>query len=244
MKLFEIKVEYHDTLNSKIWDDMTLKSEVRKKLLEIVDTFMKFADFNVAISDIVFIGSLTNYNWTPQSDIDLHIIVNMDTFKKACPALAGEDGFSLFKDKSTLFNEHHSIKIYGFPVEVVIEGEDDDKKQESATVYSVKSNKWLKKPVYSPPDIDTKIVQQQADKWKKEIDKLVKTVNDPEEFDELKDELTDTRRAGIKKGGEFDEKNIAYKELRKSGHLAKLKQAKRDKESEQLSLDESELAKI
>lgn len=65
-------LEKHDVLNPDLWDNNKLKSEVKHKLLDIVD---KFKDnlLNDGIKldpkDVVIVGSNANYNYSEHSDI-------------------------------------------------------------------------------------------------------------------------------------------------------------------------------
>ena len=79
IKLVEA-IEKHNTLNSKLFTkDELLKDKVRDKMLEIVDEFLadlKEQDIKIKVDDILFIGSNASYNYTKDSDIDLHILAN------------------------------------------------------------------------------------------------------------------------------------------------------------------------
>ena len=72
-----------ETLNPKIWDNYanpkkaSLKPEIRKKLLEIAHEFMDFIDVEFFVDDIIFTGSLSNFNWSDFSDVDLHLEVEI-----------------------------------------------------------------------------------------------------------------------------------------------------------------------
>jgi hypothetical protein len=76
-------------LNEKIWDtvcddpdcevfSVEIKPEVRKALLKIAYEFIQSLDVKTPIVDIIFTGSMANYNYTDQSDIDLHILYDFD----------------------------------------------------------------------------------------------------------------------------------------------------------------------
>ena len=106
----KLTLEYHETLNPKLWDGQTLKSEVAKKLLMIAQTWAGFAKIPVkAISDIIVVGGNANYNYTPFSDIDLHVVVDIEKLPE-CNGL-----FRWYRDwetdrKSTRLNSSHSAK--------------------------------------------------------------------------------------------------------------------------------------
>ena len=65
-------------LESTFWPlDNKLNPSIRKKLIQIAKDFFDGLDLNGAeLKDITFTGSLANYNWSPYSDIDLHLIVD------------------------------------------------------------------------------------------------------------------------------------------------------------------------
>ena len=67
-----------DELNPSIWikkgKDYIIKPEVRTKLLEIAKEFYEYLEIETPYEDIYFIGSMASYNWTSQSDIDLHLL--------------------------------------------------------------------------------------------------------------------------------------------------------------------------
>ena len=70
--------EYHDELNPLIWDGDELKQNIKERLLLIGRMFAVFANIpEDAIRDIVFTGGNANYNYTPHSDLDVHLLINI-----------------------------------------------------------------------------------------------------------------------------------------------------------------------
>ena len=65
----------HEELSVKLWEDQKLKPSIREQLLEISEAFMKYLGISIDVIDVTFTGSYANYNYTPYSDIDLHIIL-------------------------------------------------------------------------------------------------------------------------------------------------------------------------
>jgi predicted nucleotidyltransferase len=234
-------VEKHKTLNLKLFTkDELLKDRVRDKLLEVVDEFkanLKEQDIELKINDIILIGSNASYNYTKNSDIDLHILVDTSKTK-----YTQEIAASIYGAYRTLFNKQLDIKLFDIPVEIFVETEDN--KRVSNGVYSVKKNKWIKKPVHEDiPDYDKAKLKTLVDKWEAKC----KDVLDEVKADKLNDEkkvvklLTDIyeklRKKGVSKG-EYSEENLAFKELRNDGYLDDLKQSKNDLISKRLSLEE------
>jgi predicted nucleotidyltransferase len=228
----KLAVEYHDHLNPKIWEDMKLKPEVRDKCLQIAKEFEKYCDTPLDVKDIVLIGSNANYNWNPQSDLDIHILVDIKKLK-SCEDLTRE----FFDVKNKKFKEQYNIRIYGLAIEVTVQ--DIKMGFESDGVYSLIKGKWLNEPKYSPPKYDEDEAKEISNTWKDKINKAVKKPNsDYKSLQKLKDELKNLRQSGLNRKGEFDEKNIAFKDLRRTGLVDKLKDVRDKKLKDALSLKE------
>ena len=231
MRLFEVAIEYHDELNPDLWDGKKLKPEVRDKLKEIADEFFDFLDVpSLEVKDEILTGSIANYNWHDGSDVDLHLVVDLDEMKDRCPEFTDD----FFIDKKSLWNEHHEIEIYGHPVELYVQ--DAKEPHHSTGVYSIEEDKWLNEPEHKPPHYDAEDVRIKANQYKKEINRLIDTQGDNEDVKKLKEKLRKYRKAGLDKIGEFSTENLVFKELRNSGHLERLQKYGRDAYADRLSL--------
>lgn len=239
-KLIEA-VEKHDTLNSKLFTkEEVLKEKVREKFLEIVDEFLadlKEQDIQINVDDILLIGSNASYNYTKDSDIDLHVLANTKKTKYD-PEIAA----AIYGAYRTLFNKQLDIKLYDIPVEIFVETEDSPRV--SNGVYSVKKDKWIKKPVHEDiPDYDKDALKALVDKWEPKCLKLLDEVKEDKLEDEkkvvklLEDIYEKLRKKGVAKG-EYSIENLAFKELRNNGYLDKLKEARNELISKRLSLEE------
>ncbi len=241
LKLTEA-VEKHGTLNAKLFTkEEQLKEPVRAKLLAIVDEFLgdlKEQDIKIKVNDILLIGSNASYNYTKDSDIDLHILADTRATKYE-PEIAA----ALYGAYRTLFNKQLDIKILGIPVEVFVETEDSPRV--SNGVYSVKRNKWVKHPEAEEiPEYDKEALATLVEKWEEKC----KDILDQIKRDELKDEtkvvklLEDIyeklRKKGVAKS-EYSIENLAFKELRNNGYLDKLKESRNELVSKRLSLEET-----
>ena len=209
-------------------------------MLEIVDEFLadlKDQGVKLKVDDILFIGSNASYNYTKNSDIDLHILANAKAVEysaEICDAL-----YSAYR---SLFNKKLDIKLFGIPVELFVETENSSRV--SNGVYSVKKNKWAKKPVpESIPEYDQKAIDKLVDEWENKYNKLVDEIKDGKLDNEKKvvkmletiyDKL---RKKGVAKG-EYSTENLAFKELRNKGYLDSLKDFKNELISKRLSLEE------
>lgn len=131
-------IEKHDELNPKLFnEDGMLKDEVREKVEEIVTDFtgtLAEDGIKIAIDDVILIGSNVSYNYTKDSDLDIHIIAN--TKDTNCPDNLYPKLYSAYR---SLYNKSHDIEFYGVPVEIYVETEDSARKSNGE--YSVRNNK-------------------------------------------------------------------------------------------------------
>ena len=76
-----------DKLNPIFWVEdngaFKLKEEIRKALLKVVEDYADFVDVDLDIEDITLTGSLSNYNWSDFSDVDLHILMDFGDNKNS-----------------------------------------------------------------------------------------------------------------------------------------------------------------
>lgn len=214
-----LNIKYHDNLNPALWSKTALRPEVQKKLVDIADLFIEFLKVpNLKVSDVILTGSGANYNWTSQSDIDLHIILDLKTIKETC----GEDiTAELFAAKKKVWNDMHDIMIHGFNVELYTQ--DKNEKHVSTGVYSIKNNKWIVKPTHKEPKFDHSTVKAKSAHIMNEIDNLHSgSASKIEEVEKLKEKLKKLRQSGLEKEGEFSVENLVFKTLRNNGYLEKL----------------------
>jgi hypothetical protein len=218
MRINELfRVRYNSTLNPNLWDNDQLKPEVADKLHQIADAFTDFINVpELAIQDIIITGSNANYNWTEQSDIDLHLIVDISDFRLRCPELADE----FFNDKKTLWNDQHDIEIYDQPVEVYVQP--SDQPHVASGQYSLSDSGWIVFPEYRPPKIDDTAVMAKVEQYKYEIDHIIEIRAGNKEVDRMKYRLGRMRRSGLARAGEFSVENITFKTLRNAGYIGKL----------------------
>ena len=113
-------IEKHDTLNPKLWDENNqLKPEVHEKILQIVDEFKSMLaedGIKIDIKDIILVGSNASYNYTKDSDLDIHIKVDLDNLE--CPSDLYPLLYSAYR---SIFNKNLDIDFYGIPVEIFVE---------------------------------------------------------------------------------------------------------------------------
>lgn len=238
--LFENKIGsfYNDELNPKFWDKYKDKEGetrwvfdplVRKKLLRISEDFYsKFGDLlgDLPIEDIHLTGSLANYNYTDKSDLDVHVLVDFKKIDSSRDVLkAAVDGIRF------MWNLRHDVIIRDHDVELYLQ--DVNEPHTSTGLYSLKDNRWIKKPQFDPPTVDEQDVNKKYEAYAAEINeleaKLVTSSSLPKEAKEmykrlvrLKEKIQKMRKESLAKDGEFSVGNLTFKLLRNNGYIGKI----------------------
>jgi predicted nucleotidyltransferase len=230
---------YNDKL-APIWnineDGIKLDVEIRKQLMKVAMDFAKEIKENselpFKIEDIVIIGSITNYNWTPYSDIDLHISTDYSKL-----GMDKEKAQVMFDAIKAGWNNKHNIKMKGFDVELYVE--DVDAEQVTASKYSVLRDEWIREPKKQSPNFNKELIKKKYNEYKKEIDNLIQQ-HDETKLKKLLEKIYNYRQAGLDKGGELSEENIVFRILRAKGHLDRLKDNITKVYDKKMSVKESE----
>jgi hypothetical protein len=215
-----------NTLNPKIWDDVDsspkLKSDIRERLLEIAYQFVDFLGVDIVVSDIIMTGSLSNFNWSKYSDVDLHIVANYNQFPSNQVDLYKE----LFNLKKIIFNEKHDITIFGYDVELYVQ--DESETHFSSGVYSVLFDEWANEPKKESVSIDKEKLKNKSKQWMDIIDGVLENAKD-EDLEtaksivkKYKDKLKKYRTCGLEKNGEYSYENLVFKILRRNGYIERL----------------------
>jgi hypothetical protein len=227
-------LEYHKELNPKLWDeDNTLKETVRNKLIQIADSWLLFTRIpQNLVHDIVITGGNVNYNYTPNSDIDLHIVVSRDSIN---PDRDLVDEY--LQDKKILWTlQHENISIYGYPVELYAQDINEIAHQDQG-VYSLIQNRWLARPRLLDLNFENDYhLQKKSQFYKDMIDKMLASNASDASIDKLRNKIKKMRSDSIAKNGEFAFGNLVFKELRNAGYLDKLNNYKNNRIDTTLSL--------
>ena len=76
--LVSTAIVFHKRLNPKLWSKGQLKKDVRFHLLEIAQNFIDFIGIEpLGLQDITISGSNAGYTFSRNSDLDLHLVVNI-----------------------------------------------------------------------------------------------------------------------------------------------------------------------
>ncbi len=230
---------YRDELNPKFWTKKSSKDGtkekwvldpiIRKKLVKIGEEFYSDLEDIVGktpIYDIQLTGSIANYNWTDLSDLDVHVLVDFDKIDASEKIIqsAGE-GAKFY------WNTLHDIKMRGHDVEIYLQNAAE--RHHITGLYSLKDDRWIKKPKFDPPKVDDDDIYKKADLIAKEIlsleSKLLNSGSLPKDSRNLykrartlKKKISKMRKEGLSDKGEFSVGNLAFKNLRNDGYIEKL----------------------
>lgn len=227
-ELFSKSVTVNKYLNPKIWDDGDLKPEVKEKLILIAEAFEEFVGVDIDVVDITVTGSNANYTWTKYSDLDLHLIV---------PGTPTDAERELYSAKKNLWSEQHTITIKGLPVECYIQGADEP--HHSTGVYSVVKERWIVTPKKVKPQVDDVAVDAKKEHIMKAVESALLS-KDLDKLTQIKDKITQMRKSGLERAGEWSVENLVFKILRNLGLIDQITEKIRELEDQELSLEQAQ----
>lgn len=226
----EEDVEIHDTLNSKFWEDNELKAEVREKIEAIVErfkTYLNDKNIKIDVKDILLLGSNASYNYTDDSDLDIHIIVEPKEITEDEELLK-----QLYDLAASAFNDKFNITLKNSDAEVYVELNDTD--AHSNGIYSLEKG-WIKEPVKDELK-NVELDKEELNKWKKRYQDVLEE-KDAKKIKKFIAELYKLRKDSIAADGEYSQGNLIFKEMRNLGYISKLKELLDEIESKELSLE-------
>jgi hypothetical protein len=205
-----------------------MRTEVRDALLAIATDFKEFLGLDdLDVLDITISGSNAAYTYTPTSDIDLHLVVMI-------PEAHDPELRELFNAKKYQYNDQHNIKIRGFDVELYVQ--DVEQEHHSMGIYSVKDNKWVSIPRAQKAEIDDVSVEQKFETYRERVARALQS-DDMNLVRSLIDNISNMRKSGLERGGEFSPENLAFKMLRTSGEIQRLRNHWNDLKDRKLGLE-------
>jgi hypothetical protein len=228
-----------EELNPDIWyydgESYKMKPEIRISLLDIVKDYTDFIDVELDIDDVTLTGSLSNFNWSEFSDVDLHILTD---FEDKDPLLK-----KYLDSRRIIWNSLRSVTTKGFDVEIYVQ--DNNEPHFASGVYSVLYNEWIVEPKQEEVTIDSKKILSKAKNWMSQIDKIENNSKrvDPEEvlkdIDRFKSKIKKYRGSGLQDKGEYSYENLTFKFLRRNEYLKKLNDVRNSLIDKNLTLDEN-----
>ena len=231
-----------DEFNPDLWnipDDpkkVSLKPEIRERLLKVANLFIDYLDTDLFIQDIIFVGSLVGYNWSEFSDFDIHILIDLDESENR--KMTEE----LFRLKKTVFNAAHDIRIKGYETELFVQ--DANEENNIVGVYSLLNDEWIRKPDKENFKVDKKKLMTKVNQWMDIIDGVLENAEDEDLNDALelvkkyREKLRKYRTCGLEKEGEYSYENLVFKFLRRNGYINKLENFKNQIADKKLSLEQ------
>ena len=227
-----LNVMFHDKLNPALFDENgKMLSNVRHKLLEIAEDFKESLGVTIdGLKDITISGSNAAYNYTPTSDVDLHLIVDL-------PRVDHDELYrELFDAKKFQYNASHEYKIKGYDVELYVQNANDP--HYSLGIYSLMDDDWVHKPHISQTGYDPETTMLKYDKLKHLILMAIRK-RDADLAGRLRQIIKKYRAAGLKASGEFGPENLAFKGLRSNGYIEELYKLINELKDKFLSLEEA-----
>ena len=228
-----------DKLNPIFWKEENgtykLNEEIRQALLNVVEDYANFVDVDLDIDDVTLTGSLSNYNWSDFSDVDLHIIMDFE----------GNQSSLLKKyldSRRIIWNSIRDVTAKDFDVEIYVQ--DSNEPHFASGVYSVLNDEWINEPSQEEDvEIDTQKVLSKSKNFMEKIDAIERAAKKEEpqavleKISRLKDKLKKYRGDGLANKGEYSYENLSFKFLRRNEYLKKLNDIKNDLIDQTLTIE-------
>lgn len=210
---------YNETLCPDMWDQYKhLDGRIRSSLLRIAYDFYEKTEFKAPILDIYLMGSIANYNWTPESDADVHIIIDFNQLQ-----MPTDTAKEVVKTASSKWNDEHEITVKTHKIELNIQSNKEEKPYVTG-IYSLIKDAWVRNPVMQRVEINKPEVQAKYAQMKKYLESVIRT-GDRDAMKGAKKYLDALRQYGLDTRGELSTENLVFKILRSKGIIKMLKDA-------------------
>ena len=227
-------------LNPDIWlmdnEGYKMRPEIRDSLLKIVEDYEDFVDIDLDIEDIILTGSLSNFNWSEFSDVDLHILIDFEDPQESIEK-------KYLDSRRIIWNSLRDVNVKGFESEIYVQ---DSKEQHFASgMYSVMYNDWVVEPEEKEVVLDSHKILSKSKQWMDMIDQIedgmdrTSTNELMDTVDDLKRRLKKYRGAGLADKGEYSYENLTFKFLRRNGYIGKLMDLKNKLIDKSLTLEDT-----
>ena len=228
MQMFEFQqpIEIHGQLNPKLWRGTRLRKDVYRALMRIAGEFYKSLNVEANVQDILITGSQVNYNYGPNSDLDLHLVI--DFADVDCEGGARE----LFDAKRQLWHQNHDITIHDIDVECYVEDVNDST---VSSTYSLLHDRWIDQPDPPETSFNEEEIEALTRHWEAKIEAAVDS-GSWAKCRKVRAQLKNFRVRSLAKGGEYSSGNLAFKALRNNGDIEKLMIAIRHYNDRKLSI--------
>ena len=160
------ELDFKPDLNDDLWSNGRLREEIQNRLMKIAQEFYEKLNITEGFEDIRITGSMAGYNWTENSDIDLHILVDFTKFGNLAPLLK-----DYFDTKRNQWNRSHNITIWGHEVEIYVQ--DENEEHFSPGQYSILRREWVERPEKSEKSINFKEIKKKSTEYARKIDHII-----------------------------------------------------------------------
>ena len=213
--LVSTAIVFHKRLNPKLWSKGHLKKDVRFHLLEIAQHFIDFIGIEpLGLQDITISGSNAGYTFSRNSDLDLHLIVDIPKERERLMK-------QLFDAKKNQYNFQHNITLKGIHTEVYVQ--DSKQVHHSAGIYSVLDDKWLQIPERKEDTLDRAEVKVKYKHFVGLVRSALRSDNLQAAL-QVMENIKRLRQQGLDREGELSVENITFKVLRSKGYIDQLRE--------------------
>lgn len=208
---------YNDTLCPALWDSgMHLDPQVRASLLQMAQDFYEKTGLKAPILDVYLMGSIANYNWTVDSDADVHVIIDYNQLQ-----MPPETAMEVIKTMGAQWNSEHDATVKGHKVEINIQNIREVKPHVTG-IYSLVKDAWIRVPQHQKRRFDTATIQAVYKEMKRYLESALNSGN-REMMKQAKKYLDAFRQYGLDTAGELSVENIVFKIIRSKGIIKALK---------------------
>jgi hypothetical protein len=208
---------YNETLAPELWDaSQHLDPKVRMNLLQMAYDFYGKTNLPAPVLDVYLMGSIANYNWTKDSDVDVHVIINYAQLQ-----MPEKTAIKTVKTAGAQWNIEHEVIIKGHKVEMNLQNATEQKPYVTG-IYSLVKNQWIRKPFKMSPQVDRNILKVQYQSMRGYVQNALDS-RDREQMKAAKKYLDAYRQYGLDTYGELSYENLVFKILRARGVIKKLK---------------------
>jgi hypothetical protein len=208
---------YNETLAPELWDaSQHLDPKVRMNLLQMAYDFYGKTNLPAPVLDVYLMGSIANYNWTKDSDVDVHVIINYTQLQ-----MPEKTAIKTVKTAGAQWNIEHEVIIKGHKVEMNLQNATEQKPYVTG-IYSLVKNQWIRKPFKMSPQVDRNILKVQYQSMRGYVQNALDS-RDREQMKAAKKYLDAYRQYGLDTYGELSYENLVFKILRVRGVIKKLK---------------------
>jgi hypothetical protein len=231
------------SLNQHIFADTTIRPRIRKILLHLINELTTEFPFDTTtryIEEKNMVGSMAGYQWSEQSDIDIHIVIDDETMALRHDIDSAEL-LQILRDSAKKMNKRFYIS--GYPVEFYVQAKNEP--FYSNGIFDLEANGWTRFPSEVRQSKENiKIAKELARQYKvyilnkiKEIKNGIKKHTKKQgnyKFVKRATEFLDTELQNIKKKrnkaihteGDLGFDNLYFKFLQKMKVLEKIKKIK------------------